>query len=64
MSLGAVALEQPQLNKRRVDEIVQDDRRVTVNTIARTLEIGQSAVQEKIEILGYKKVLDRYVQRY
>jgi hypothetical protein len=27
MSLGAVALEQPQLNATRVDEIIQDDRR-------------------------------------
>ena len=33
-------------NKERVDEIIQDDRRVTVDTIARTLGIGHSAVQE------------------
>jgi len=32
-------------NKERVDEIIQDDRRVTVDTIARTLGIGQNAVQ-------------------
>ena len=31
-------------NKERVDEIIQDDRRVTVGTIARTLGIGHNAV--------------------
>ena len=36
-------------NKERMDEIIQDDRRVTVDTIARTLGIGHSAVQEMIE---------------
>ena len=36
-------------NKERVDEIIQDDRRVTVDTIARTLGIGHNAVQEMIE---------------
>jgi len=36
-------------NKERVDEIIQDDRRVTVDTISRTLGIG---VQEMIESLG------------
>jgi len=57
MSLGAVALEQPPLNAtRRVDEIIQDDRRVTVDTISRTLGVGHSAVQEMIENLGYRKV--------
>ena len=47
ISLGAVALEQPQTerNKERVDEIIQDDRHVTVDTIARTLGIGHYAVQ-------------------
>ena len=50
MSLGTVAIEQPPLNAtRRVDEIIQDDRRVTVDTIARTLGIGHNAVQEMIE---------------
>jgi Mn-dependent DtxR family transcriptional regulator len=46
MSLGAVVLEQ----------IIQDDRRVTVDTIARKLGIGHSAVQEMIESLGHRKV--------
>ena len=50
MSLGAVAFEQPPLNAtRRVDEIIQDDRRVTMDTIARTLGIGHNAVQEMID---------------
>ena len=31
-------------NKERVDEINQDDRRVTVDTIARTLGLGHNAV--------------------
>ena len=46
-------------NKERVDEIIQDDRRVTVDTIARTLGIGHNAVQKMIESLGYKKVCAR-----
>ena len=29
-------------NKERVDEIIQDDRRVTVDTIARTLGLGHN----------------------
>ena len=32
----------------RVDEIIQDDRRVTVDTIDRTLGIGHNAIQEMI----------------
>jgi len=47
-------------NKERVDEIIQDDRHVTVDTIARTLEIGHNAVQEMIESLGYRKVCARW----
>jgi transposase len=43
-------------NKERVDEIIQDDRRVTVDTIARKLRIGHSAVQEMIESLGYRNI--------
>ncbi|PNF34140.1 hypothetical protein B7P43_G01150 [Cryptotermes secundus] len=48
-------------NKKRVDEIIQDDRRVTLNTIARKLGIGHSAVEEMIESLGYRKVCARWV---
>jgi len=50
-------------NKERVDEIIQDDRRVTVDTIARTLGIGHNAVQEMIESLGCRKVCARWVAR-
>jgi len=32
-----------------MDEIIQDDRRVTVDTIARTLGIGHNVVQEMIK---------------
>ena len=50
-------------NKERVDEIVQDDRCVTVDTIARKLGIGHYAVQEMIESLSYGKVCARWVLR-
>ena len=36
-------------NKERVEEIIQDDRRVTVDTIARKLGIGNNAVCGKIK---------------
>jgi len=36
-------------NKERVDEIIQDDRHVTVDTIARTLGLGHNAAQKMIE---------------
>ncbi|PNF36764.1 hypothetical protein B7P43_G11157 [Cryptotermes secundus] len=51
-------------NKERVYEIIQDDRRVTVNTVARKLGIGHSAVQEMIERLSYRKVCARWVPRF
>ena len=50
-------------NKKTVDEIIQDDRRVTVDTIARTLRLGHNAVQEMIESSGYRKVCARWVPR-
>jgi transposase len=50
-------------NKERVNEIIQDDRRVTIDTIAQTLGIGHNAVQEMIESLGYRKVCSRWVPR-
>ena len=43
----------------RVDEIIQGDRRVTVDTTARTLVIGHCVVQEMSESLGYRKVCVR-----
>ncbi|PNF43978.1 hypothetical protein B7P43_G00906 [Cryptotermes secundus] len=48
-------------NKERVEEIIQDDRHVTVDTIARKLGIGHSAIQKMIESLGYRKVCARWV---
>lgn len=50
-------------NNERVDENIQDDRSVTVDTIARTLGIGHYAVQEMIESLGYRRVCARWVPR-
>ncbi|PNF38942.1 hypothetical protein B7P43_G07033 [Cryptotermes secundus] len=50
-------------NKERMDEIIQDDRRLTVDTIARKIGIGHSAVQEIIERLGYMKVYARWGPR-
>jgi len=50
-------------DKERVDEIIQDDRCVTVDTIARTLGIRHNAVQEMIESLGYRKVCARWIPR-
>ncbi|PNF14306.1 hypothetical protein B7P43_G06790 [Cryptotermes secundus] len=50
-------------NTERVDEIIQDDRRMTVEKIAQKLGIGHSAIQEMIESLGYRKVCVRWVPR-
>jgi transposase len=36
-------------NKKRVDEIIKEDRRVMLDTIATKLGIGHNAVQEMIE---------------
>ena len=46
-----------------MDEIIQDDRHVTVDTIARMLGIGHYAVQDMIESLGYRKVCAHWVPR-
>ena len=46
-----------------MDEIIQDDRHVTVDTIARTTGLGHNAVQEMIESLGYREVCARWVPR-
>jgi predicted ArsR family transcriptional regulator len=39
--------------KKRVDEIIKEDRRVTLDAIATKLGIGHNAVQEMIGSLGY-----------
>ena len=50
-------------NKKRVDEIIKEDRGVTLDAIAEKLGIGHSAVQEIIGSLGYWKICARWVLR-
>ena len=50
-------------NKKRVDEIIKEDRRVTLNTVATKLGIQHSAVQEMIGSLGYRKICAHWVLR-
>ena len=50
-------------NKRRVDEIIKEDRHVTPDAIATKLGIGHNAVQETTESLGYRKICARWVPR-
>jgi transposase len=52
-----------QKNKIRVNEMIQNDRRVTVLDIMNELEIGSSVVQHIINELGYSKVCARWVPR-
>jgi hypothetical protein len=47
------ALTEP--DKKRVDEIIQEDRRVMLDATATKLGIGHNAVQEIILSLGYWK---------
>ena len=64
ISLGAVALEQPQLNATRREWIRSfKTTGVWLDTIARTLWIGHCAVQEMNESLGFRKVCARWVPR-
>ena len=46
-------------NKKRLDEIIKEDRRVTLDAIATKLGIGHNAVQEMIGSLGYRKICAR-----
>jgi transposase len=41
-------------NKQKVDELIKEDRRITVREIAVQLGVGHHAVQEMTEILGYR----------
>jgi transposase len=50
-------------NKQEVDELIRQDRRITVREIATQLGVGQLAVQEMMEILGYRKICSRWVPR-
>jgi transposase len=42
-------------NKQKVDELIRQDQRTTVREIAVQLGVGHHAVQEMMEILGYRK---------
>ena len=48
-------------NKKRVDEIIKEDRHVTRDKIATKLGKGHNAVQEMIGSLGYQKICAHWV---
>jgi len=48
-------------NKKRIDEIIKEDRRVTLDAIATKLGIWHNAVQEIIGSLGYRKICARWI---
>jgi hypothetical protein len=48
-------------NKQKVDEIIRQVRRITVREIAAQLGVRHHAVQEMMEILGYRKLYSRWV---
>jgi hypothetical protein len=50
-------------NMKRVDEIIKEDRGVTLDSIATKLGIGHNAVQEMTGSLGYLKICARWVLR-
>ena len=50
-------------NKRRIDEMICGDRRVTVRDIVDEIGTGHNAVQEIINELGYSKVCAHWVPR-
>jgi len=50
-------------NKKRVGEVIKEDRRVTLDAIATKLGIGHSAVQEMIGSLDYRKICAHWVPR-
>jgi transposase len=50
-------------NKQKVDELIRQDRRITVREIAVQFGVGHHAVQEMMEILVYRKVFSRWVIR-
>jgi len=62
ISLVEVALAaSTEPNKKRADEIIKEDRRVTLDEIATKLGIGHNAVQEMIGSLGYWKICALWV---
>jgi len=50
-------------NKKRVDEIVKEDRRVTLDAVATKLGIRHNAVQEMTGSLGYREICAHWVPR-
>jgi hypothetical protein len=50
-------------NKQKVDELIRQDRRITFRETAGQLGVGDSAVQEMMEILVYRKICSRCVHR-
>ena len=50
-------------NKKRVDEIIKEDRCVMLGAVATELGIGHTAVQEMIGSLGYWKICAHWVPR-
>jgi len=65
ISLVVATLKQPQLEpiKERVDEIIKEDRHVTLHAIATKLGIGHNAAQEMTGSLGYPKICAHWVPR-
>jgi transposase len=49
--------------KQKVDELIRQDRRITVRKIAAQLGEGRHAVREMMEILGYRKIGSGWVLR-
>ena len=50
-------------NKKRVDEIIEEDRCVGLDTIATKIGIGHNAFQEMIGSLSYREICARWVPR-
>ena len=50
-------------DKKRLDEIIKEDRRVTLDAVAAKFGIRHSAVQEMIGSLGYREICARWVPR-
>jgi hypothetical protein len=48
-------------NKQKVDELIRQDRRITVREIAAQLGVGHRAVQEMMEIFVYHKICSIWV---
>jgi len=48
--------------KKKFDEIIKEDRCVTLDAIATKLGIGHNVVQETIGSLGYRKICAHWVQ--